>query len=340
MKKTPLSLFGISATLLFIATLVGAESPVSFSWTVGSPVLKTRDFGNPEWIAIKDPSIVRYDGKWHLFCTLRGHAIVYSSFEDFSGVADTTPVVLPNHGGYFCAPQVFWYSPQEKWYMICQAKDKSWDREYQAAYATTDDISDASSWSPLQPLNAVPPPEGNPWLDFWVIRHGDVVHLFFTSDNGKIWREETTVDAFPLGWSEPVLAFDGDIFEANHVYRVDHPQGKFLNLVEAQARGDRRYFKAYLGDDLHGEWTPIAGKLEQPYAAAWGSGENVEQTEGRWTHGISHGELLRKGFDENMKADFGAPFFFQGVLHPDRQGKDYGKIPWDLGLLTPFREQE
>ena len=23
------------------------------------------------WVAVKDPSIVRFDGHWHLFCTLR-----------------------------------------------------------------------------------------------------------------------------------------------------------------------------------------------------------------------------------------------------------------------------
>ncbi|MEM7698341.1 MAG: non-reducing end alpha-L-arabinofuranosidase family hydrolase [Verrucomicrobiota bacterium] len=330
--------------VFFFSALAILQTPAEesqFAWTVGEPFIRTRDFNDDEWIAIKDPSIVQYEGTWHLFCTLRGHerthAIVHTSFTDFEEADATKPVVLPNHDGYFCAPHVFWFAPEEKWYLICQAKDSQWEIEYQAAYATTDDISDPTSWSPLKPMKAVRPPNDNPWLDFWVIRDGEVVYLFFTSDNGKIWRAETELAEFPYGWSKPDLCFDGDIFEANHVYRVDHEQGKFLNLVEAQARADRRYFKAYVSDTLDGEWKPIAGTLARPYAAAWGPGENVEQTAGRWTHGISHGELLRAGYDESMRADFDAPFLFQGVLHPDRQGKDYGKIPWDLGLLEPVK---
>ncbi|MEM1295650.1 MAG: non-reducing end alpha-L-arabinofuranosidase family hydrolase [Verrucomicrobiota bacterium] len=307
-----------------------------FQWETGVPILRTSDFGEEEWIAIKDPSIVRHNDRWHLFCTLRGHershAVVYSSFAAFDEAAETKPVVLPNHDGYWCAPHVFFYRPHQKWYLVTQAKDESWEPEYQAAFATTTDLSDPESWSVLQPMGAIRPPKDEPWLDFWVICDDEKAHLFFTSDNGRMWREETSLAEFPFGWSEPVLAFEGDIIEASHLYRISESD-VYLNLIEAQAQGDRRYFKAYVADTLDGEWRPLAGTLKQPYAAAWGPGENVRQPSNRWTDGVSHGELLRLGSDERMEAELDAPFLFQGVLHKDRRGKAYGKIPWDLGLL-------
>ena len=38
-------------------------------------------------------------------------------------------------------------------------------------------------------------------------------HLFYTSNDGHMWRRETALADFPHGWSEPQLALQGDIFE-------------------------------------------------------------------------------------------------------------------------------
>ncbi|MEM6842244.1 MAG: non-reducing end alpha-L-arabinofuranosidase family hydrolase [Bacteroidota bacterium] len=307
----------------------------NFEWTTGAPIINTDQFGEDEWIAIKDPSIVHYGDRYHLFCTLRGHershAIVYTSFTDFDQADATKPVVLPNHAGYHCAPQVFYYNPQEKWYLICQAKDSSWTPEYQAAFATSDNISDPNSWSALTPMG-VQRPENSGYLDFWAMREDSTMHMFFTSDDGNMWRSATSVEDFPFGWSEPELAFQGDIFEASHIYRLtDTDSTLYLNLIEAQLPEDRRYFKAYTASRLDGEWKPLAADSAQAYAAM----NNVRQTSTEWTNSISHGELIRAGYDEYLEAQSDAPFIFQGVLHQDRQGKPYGQIPWDLGLLEP-----
>ncbi len=54
----------------------------------------------------------------------------------------------------------------------------------------------------------------------------------------------------------------------------------------------------------------------------------------RWTDHISHGELLRLGTDERMEiSNVEPPFLIQGVADDDYRGKEYGKIPWALGLL-------
>lgn len=304
-------------------------------WQTGAPLLRMADVGMTEWIAMKDPSIVKYDDRWHMFCTLRGrqrsHAIVYSSFKTFDEAGGSLPVVLPNHDGYFCAPQVFFFTPHRRWYLICQAKDPNWSPTYQAAFATTTDIAKPDSWSPLGPMGVARPRGGvDPYLDFWVICAGETAHLFFTSDNGKMWRSETAIADFPYGWANPVLAFEGDIFEASHIYRVAG-QALYLNLIEAQLPDDRREYKAYVSEELDGEWTPVG----EDGSARYASPENVRQTAGRWTDSISHGELLRVGVDEKLEAAPNAPFIFQGVLHKDREGEDYGDIPWNLGLLIP-----
>lgn len=305
-----------------------------FSWQTNGPIIDTEKFGQDDWIAMKDPSIVRHGGRWHLFCTLRGHrrlhAIVYSSFADFEDAATAAPIVLPNHSGYNCAPQVFYFRPQKKWYMVCQASDDRWQPKYQAAYATTTDIADPSSWSKLEPMH-VPRTKDKLNLDFWLICDDAKAHLFFTSDNGKMWRVETGISEFPLGWRNLELAMQTDIFEASHIYRMD--DGRYVNLVEAQHDRDIRYFKAFVADKLDGSWSPIAAEWTNSYASM----NNVRQVDEMWTNSISHGELIRDENDERMRGNLDSPFVFQGVLQKDRRGKPYGKIPWKLGLLRRVR---
>jgi endo-1,4-beta-xylanase len=310
-----------------------------FEWIAKNPILDARMFDEEEWIAIKDPSIVRYDGKWHLFCTLRGrvrsHATVYTSFETFEEAKDVKPVILSNHEGYFCAPQVFYFTPHEKWYMICQAKSEKWEPDqFQCAFATSDDISDPDSWTALESTGIQRPPNDR-FLDFWVICDDEKVYAFYTCDDGDMYRVETSYDKFPYGWTPPVLAYRGDIFEASHIYWLPD-QEKFVNLIEAQGKEDRRYFKAYLADSLNGEWTPAPSDEIGTYAGP----DNVYQIDGAWTNGISHGELIRNGFDERMEASLENPFIYQGVLHRNRAGKAYGDIQWRLGLLEPRHSYE
>lgn len=335
----------LTGTMLSCKNIGSAEKEVSsnieeynFLWKTKNPILDAFMFDEEDWIAIKDPSIVKHDGKYHLFCTLRGkkrsHAIVYNSFESFETASKNKPVILPNHPGYQCAPQVFYFTPHKKWYMISQAKNEDWNPNYSAAYATTDDISDPDSWTAPKPMDVPPPPE-DMYLDFWVICDKDIAYTFYTCDNGTMYRTETSINDFPQGWSDPVLAYRGDVFEASHIYKLPG-QKKFVNIIEAQARADIRYFKAYLADSLDGEWYPVPSDSIGTYASA----ANVIQVDGVWTNGISHGELIRNGIDENMEADLNNPFIFQGVLHRNRAGKNYGNIPWRLGVLERIDDEK
>jgi len=57
-----------------------------FRWTVGPPLVSPAVRPEDPCQAIKDPSIVQYNGRWHLFCTIRSrnrtHQIEYLSFTD------------------------------------------------------------------------------------------------------------------------------------------------------------------------------------------------------------------------------------------------------------------
>jgi hypothetical protein len=319
------------------AELAAADAPLptSFRWTASPPVLHPAPAGGENWHSVKDPSIVHHDGRWHLFVTVRGtnrsHAIVYLSFADWAEADKAPRHVLSCHEGYFCAPQVFYFMPHKKWYLICQASDASWEPNYQPAFATTENIADPNSWSKLTPLYGYKPADLNGWIDFWVICDSEKAHLFYTSNDGRMWRSETPLASFPHSWSEPVLVLDADIFEASHTYKLKG-QEKYLTLIEAENGHGWRYYKAYLADHLDGIWTPLAATKDEAFASM----RNVEHPAGRWTDAISHGELLRAGVDEKLEVDpAGLRFLIQGVSDPDRRGKEYGAIPWKLGLLEP-----
>lgn len=303
-----------------------------FQWTISAPLVAPAERPEDPCYSVKDPTVVFHQGRWHLFCTirsqLRSHQVEYLSFADWRDAGSAPRHVLKLSSGFFCAPQVFYFAPQKRWYLICQASDESWQPKYGAAYATTADLADPESWSRLKPLGAKPA-GGKSGLDFWIIGDDSRAHLFFTTLDGRMWREETGLADFPAGWSEPKLAIEGDIFEASHTYKL---QGLslYLTIVEAQGGRGWRYFKAYLADRLDGPWKPLAVTQEQAFASA----ANTRSVGERWTDCISHGELLRTGFDQRLEVDAGhLRCLFQGVTDQARAGKPYGQIPWRLGLL-------
>ncbi len=328
------STFCVGRKTVFAAVPASSLQTHEFEWIAEEPVLQPRTLDGVQWIAVKDPSVVRYRDKWHLFCTVRGiersHAVIYVTFDSWSQAKDAGQQVLKCHQGYFCAPQVFYFTPHKKWYILCQASDESWDPEYGPACSTTVDITEPDSWGKLTPLFDKKPANIKGWLDFWIICDRSRAHLFFTSLNGRMWRCETSLEKFPHGWSQPVIALQADVFEASHTYYLKG-QNKYLTLIEAQHGHGWRYYKAYLADRLNGQWIPLAAENDKSFASML----NVEHQK-RWTDVISHGELLRAGYTERLEVDpDNIRFVFQGVLNRDRAGKKYGLIPWRLGILKP-----
>ncbi len=301
-----------------------------FAWKSSPPLVSPdRNLADPE-DSIKDPSIIRDKNRWHMFATVRLASgkvdIDYLNFADWKDADKAPRHRLNMHDQYYCAPQVFYFRPQKQWYLIYQVADKNHKPAFGPAYSTTTALADPKSWTKPQWLY----PEGSPkhkWIDFWVICDREKAHLFFTSNDGHMWRAETKLDDFPGGWSEPVLALQGDIFEASHTYKLKG-QDKYLTIVEAV--GDaRRYYKAYLADRLEGPWRGLADRRDRPFAAA----SNVAQDK-PWTTNISHGELLRTGTDETLEVNpANLRFLYQGASDTEYRGHTYARIPWRLGVL-------
>lgn len=339
----------LPTTLGLIVALVAATTTVhgegfwengQFRWMVSTPLLAV-DLSklppSPEhpWLAIKDPSIVRYEGQWHLFCTLRKNKtgdgrirIGYLRFNDWSEAAQANWSVLDLTDDYHGAPQIFYFTPHQTWYLIYQASDEKRGLAYGPCYSTNPRIDDPAGWTKPQPLYVVP--EGKKaGLDFWVICDESKAYLFFTSLDGRMWRAETSLDQFPAtGWSEPVVALEADIFEASHTYRLAGRE-QFVTLVEAQAPG-RRYFKAFAADRLDGQWRPLADTPAKPFVSPL----NVVNQDESWADSYSHGEFLRAGYDQRLEIDPASPkILFQGASDAEYRGAPYGNIPWRLGLL-------
>lgn len=310
----------------------------NFRWTVSPPLVAPADRPRDPCFSVKDPSVLFVNGRWHLFCTIRSenrtHQIEYLSFTDWKDANAAPRHVLKISDGYFCAPQVFYFEPHRKWYMVLQVNDPSRKVALQPAFSTTNDVSDPASWTKPQLLYRDKHPENiSAWIDFWVICDDARAHLFFTSNNGLMWRASTKLADFPTGWDEPRVVIKGDIFEASCTYKLKGLD-KYLSIVEAQtSRPDGwRYYKAYFADKLDGEWKPLADTWEKPFAGP----VNVRFPRQKWTDSISHGELLRAGNNQHLEVDPNhLRFLFQGVTEEQRRGKPYGQIPWRLGLLEP-----
>jgi len=310
-----------------------------FCWKVSEPLLSVVHEHLPEseapWIAVKDPSVVRFDGKWHLFCTLRKQKtglgrirIGYCSFVDWNQAKDSDWQVLDLTLDYHGAPQIFYFEPHKKWYLIYQAADESRGLKYGPCYSTNDDLAEASNWTKPEPLYVVP--EGQKaGLDFWVICDDRFAHLLFTSLNGRMWHTQTRLEDFPSrGWATPKVALKADIFEASHTYKLVG-QDKYVTLVEAQ-NGKRRYFKLFTASDLAGPWKPLAASRTKPAVSVL----NVENQTGSWATSYSHGEFLRAGYNQRLEVNPDSlRLLFQGASDREYQKGGYGDITWRLGLL-------
>jgi hypothetical protein len=346
--KMALSLVVVAATAVGVAAEPWERGV--FRWEASAPLIDVgpgKDADDPH-VAVKDPTVVFHEGRWHVITTLRKRSgqvmMEQMSFTDWSEANAAPRQTIRFQEQYHCAPQVFWFTPHRKWYLIYQASlarvrpagaearlPLPEDFVLVPCFSTAEALGDAKAWSQPQPMIEVPR-EGAArprWIDFWVICDAEKAHLFYTSDDGHFWRRETAKAAFPFGWSPAELVLQdtkNELFEASHTYKLAGRQ-EYLTIIEAI--GDRcRYYKAWLADRLEGPWRPLAATREQPFAAAW----QVKQ-DPAWTTSISHGELLRSGSDETLEVDpRNLRFLFQGV---DEAGytQKYGSIPWRLGLL-------
>lgn len=294
------------------------ELSSDLKWSSTGPVITPKTVSGHNFVSVKDPTLVFYEGKYHVFATAYDNAwgSVYLSFADFSEADDAPQSFMGNWAtGSTVAPQVFYFSPHKKWYLIFQ---------WGARYSTNYDISDESGWSAPKSLLAGEPSGA---LDFWVICDDDYCYLFFSADDGKLYRSKTSIDDFPAFSGYEVIMSErnnGDLFEGSNVYKIKG-QDKYLLLVECYAP---RYFRSWTANSLDGPWTALADSPDKPFAG------KANVTEGNvWSNDISHGEMIRAGYDERMEIDScNMQFLYQGV-DPSQANVDYNRIPWNLAII-------
>ena len=303
-------------------------------WKSSGPLISPNPDEMHKLVSIKDPTVVHYGGLWHVYATTADSNgswhMVYLNFTNWSQATSAKQYYMdnnPNLRGYHCAPQVFYFRPQKKWYLIFQSG--------QPQYSTSDDISKPETWTkPKDFFRGVPASVvDKSWLDFWVICDRTRAYLFFSGDNGRVYRSQVKIEDFPNGMSDPVIVMQSshreDLFEGGATYRL---KGKdmYLTIIEAIGSGGR-YYRGFVADSLDGPWRPLADTWENPFAGM----SNVTFDDGvkPWTKDVSHGELIRDGYDETLTVDpANLELLYQG-RDPASDGKQYSQLPYRLGLL-------
>ncbi|WP_437277535.1 non-reducing end alpha-L-arabinofuranosidase family hydrolase [Sorangium sp. So ce375] len=302
------------------------DLPTTFKWKSGPPVISPKPPAGRSWASVKDPTIVFFDNKYHVFATVfdttsgnGGWQSMYSNFTDIPQANAAEQHYMASWPtGSTVAPQVFFFQPHNKWYLIYQ---------WNGRYSTNDDINNMNGWSRPQGLLRGEP---NGALDFWNICDDKNCYLFFSRDDGKLYRSKVSIDKFPNydGYETVMSAPSASLlFEASNVYKVDG-SNKYLLMVEAYDNSPR-FFRSWTSESLDGPWAPLADTKQNPFAGP----ANVTYEGQDWSDDISHGELIRSGHDEKMTIDpCDLRFLYQG--RDPKVGGDYGKLPYRLGMLT------
>jgi endo-1,4-beta-xylanase len=314
------------------------ELAPSTQWSGSQPLIAPVSDATHDLVAVKDPTVVSFNGRWHVYASSVSSAgaynMVYTSFSDWSQASSAPLYYMDQTSGfntYVAAPQLFYFRPQSRWYLVYQAGPPK--------YSTANDPGDPTAWTPPAPFFSAEPAivtQNGGWLDFWVICDAASCYLFFSDNHGRWYRSKTSIDQFPNGFGEPVVALEdanaGRIFEASNVYAMNGTN-QYLAIIEAfdQTSNNRRYFRSWIADSLEGPWLPWQASGSFPFAGA----RNVSFEGAPWTNDISHGEAIRAGYDETLAIEpCRLRYVFQGADPTADNGGDYNKIPWRLGLLT------
>jgi hypothetical protein len=317
-----------------VSTLYAQTLPTSFSWTSTGPLISAKSDSTHNMIAVKDPSTVYYNGQYIVYASSVNSAgdygMEYLNFTNWSDAGAATPYFMdsnPNIGsGYHTAPQVFYFAPQNKWYLIFQSG--------QPQYSTNSDPTQPQNWTAPKNFFASQPSSVSNWIDFWIISDSSNVYLFFAGDNGNFYRSSTSLANFPNGFNTPVIVYtdsEFNLFEADNVYTVEQT-GTYLADIECIGSDGHRFFRALSATTLGGTWTPLGNtaSLNTPFLGA----HNVTFQSGvsSWTSDFSSGGAVIDGYDSTDSINLNnLTFLYQGDVP---NSDSYNLIPWQLALAS------
>lgn len=319
------------------AAAAGPSLPASFAWK-SSGVLISPHSDSHDIVSVKDPSVVRYNGRWYVAASVANSSGNYSmeflSFSDWSQAKAAQPVYADQTaigGSYKTAPQLFYFAPQHLWYLTYQTGDN-------IGYSTNPDIANPYGWSASRyfysgmPATIADNIGPGYWVDSWTTCDRASCYLFSMDDNGHLYRSQTSVQDFPNGMSEPVIAASNPnrfaFYEADAVYKVADTN-QYVLLVEAIASTGRRIYTSYTSNAINGTWTPLANTESNPFIGA----ANVTFDGTAWTQDFSSGELIRDNYDQTPAIN---PCHLRMVYQgedPSASGS-YNLLPWRIGMAT------
>merc|ERR1712176_1588199 len=105
----------------------------------------------------------------------------------------------------------------------------------------------------------------------------------------------TKLAEFPLGWSSARLAFE-PVHEASHVYKSVR-RNEYHMIYEMRTPTSGRSFGLARADHLDGPWSRVTDDYAKPNQMI------VASDVAPWTDLISHGELIRSGYDQRLEYD-------------------------------------
>jgi hypothetical protein len=315
----------------------GGSLPTSIRWNSSGVLAGPKpDSAHSDIAAIKDFSVVRHNNAWQVYATTaspsQGWNLVHFSFADWPQANAATHTYLdstPIGRGYRAAPHIFFFAPQNLWYMVYQTGLPT--------YSTSTDPGNPRSWTTPRNFMSSEPAivsqnkGAGSWLDFWMICDNSNCYLFSSDDNGHIYRSQTTLANFPNGFGNTVIALQDSrfaLFEGSAVYKVAGVN-QYLLLQEAIGSDGRRWYRSFTSSSLAGSWTPHLATESNPFARS----NTVTFSGAAWTRDFSHGELIRAGNDQTVPLNpCRLQFLYQG--QDPNAGGDYIRLPWRMGLLT------
>ncbi len=321
LKKSCSIILGLALMVSSFGSVVSAAANANPSWSVDERVIFHGECKPYDYYAAKDPTIVRYDGQWLIYYTganqSGGWQMCFTSASTIAGLKTAKRTYMSKIGeAYFCAPELFYYEPQKLWYLVYQ------DGTHGAAYSTSTNPADPNSWQGPKSFGI----SGNMGWDYYVICDDQYAYMYNTPSDGSgnLYVRKTSLANFPKGWSAPTVAIKYT-FEGAEIYKC-LADGKYYLLIEDMKDG--RYYELWTSSSAGGPWTQVAEKW------AW-RGNLTKYNADKWTTNVSHGELVRAGYNQKLEINDinKVDFLIQGTTN---MNAEYQKIIWDLGLIRNY----